>query len=611
MGMGAGGGRGFGGHSDLQDAARHEHFDRALLLRALRAFRPYTGPSLGALALIAVTSTLGSVSPLVVRTILDRGIGGHDMAVIVRFTLLLLALSIGSGLLGVAQNYLTTRVGQSVMADYRQQLFEHLHRQPLSFFTRSQSGQLVSRVTNDVGAIQGVVTSTFVGVISNVLTMATTLAVMFTLNWRLTILSLIVVPAFIVPARRVGTLRQGVQRDIQVTLANLTTQLTETLGISGALLVKAFVGERAEAERFGRSNGELRRLAVRQNLIGRWLFMWLGLFGAVGPALLYGYGGWLAVYRGMEVGTIIAFVQLLNRLYGPMNSLTQLQVSVLTSVALYRRIYELLDRVPEIQGGPVVLVPEQARGEVRLEHVYFSYAPQGPDVLRDVSLEIASGQMVALVGPSGAGKSSLMNLVPRLADPRAGRVLLDGRDLREYTLASLRACMGLVPQEPFLFHDTVAANLRYARPDASDAELEAACRAAQIHDVLCAMPEGYATLVGERGHRLSGGEKQRVAIARVLLRAPRLVLLDEATSSLDTISERRIQTALHTLLDGRSALVIAHRLSTVLAADRIVVLDHGQVVASGAHAELLEAGGLYRRLYEEQFHPGAADATPA
>ncbi len=605
MGFGGGGGRGSFGRLELQDAAKGEHFDRALLLRALRSFRPYRWPSLAAVALILVTSTLGSVSPLLVRSILV-GIGAKDMHVIVRFTVLFLIVSMASGLLGVAQNYLTTLVGQAVMADYRQQLFEHLHRQPMSFFTKSQAGQLVSRVTNDVAAIQSVVTNTFVGVISNVLTIATTLAVMFTLDWRLSVLSLIVVPAFVVPARRVGKVRQDVQRDIQVTLARLTTQLTETLGISGALLVKAFVGEKGEAQRFAASNGELNRLSVRQNLIGRWLFLWLGLFGSVGPALLYGFGGWLAVHRDLGIPTIVTFVTLLGRLYGPMNSLTQLQVAVLTSVALYRRIYALLDRVPEVQGGPVVLLPEETRGEVTMEHVYFAHSPGGPDVLSDISLEIKPGQMVALVGPSGAGKSSLMNLVPRFADPREGRILLDGRDLRAYTLDSVRACMGLVPQEPFLFHDTVAANLRYARPEATDAELEAACGAAQIHDVIAAMPDGYQTVVGERGHRLSGGEKQRVAIARVLLRAPRLVLLDEATSSLDTLSERRIQAALQTLLSGRTAMVIAHRLSTILAADRIVVLDHGQVLASGRHAELLEAGGLYRRLYAEQFHPGTA-----
>jgi ATP-binding cassette subfamily B protein len=604
MGMGGGGGgRGF--HSvELQDAARHEHFDTALLLRALRTFRPYLWPSIATLGLILVTTGLGSVSPIFVSRIIDRGITPRHIGPVIRYAALMLAASGISGLLGVVQTYLTTLVGQSVMADYRQALFEHLHRQPMSFFTQTQSGQLVSRVTNDVAAIQNVVTTTFVGVISNVLTIATTLVVMFVLDWRLAVLSLVVVPAFVIPTRRVGRTRQDVQRRIQVTLATLTTQLTETLGISGALLVKAFTGEKSEAKRFAASNQDLNRLQVRRALIGRWLFMWLGLFGAVGPALLYGYGGWLAVYRGLEVGTIVAFTQLLGRLYNPMSGLAQLQVSVLTSVALFRRIYELLDRVPEVQDGPLVLAPETARGEVALDGVAFSYSPDGPLVLADVSLEILPGQMVALVGPSGAGKSSLMNLVPRFADPVAGRVLVDGRDARQYTLESLRACMGLVPQEPFLFHDTVATNLRYARPDATDAELEAACRAAQIHDVIAAMPDGYETMVGERGHRLSGGEKQRMAIARVLLRAPRLVLLDEATSSLDTLSERRIQAALETLLAGRAALVIAHRLSTVLAADRIIVLDKGRVVASGRHGELLAAGGLYRRLYDEQFNPG-------
>jgi ATP-binding cassette subfamily B protein len=610
MGMGWGG-WGWRDHGDLREAARHEKFDAALVRRALGAFRPYVWPTVAAGLLIFATSALGALPPVLTKEIIDRGIAAHDLRAIVRYTALTVAIALVSGLLGVAQNYLTNLVGQKVMADFRSQLFRHIHRQSMAFFTENQSGQLVSRVTNDVGAIQGVVTGTLVNLATNVLVISTTVGIMLAFNWRLTVLSLLILPAFILPTQHVGRVRQDLQRRIQQALGTLTAQLTETLGVSGALLVKAFARERYEFERFERTNREIQDLQVRQSLVGRWLFMWLGLFGSVGPALLYAYGGWLVIRGQLSLGTIIAFVAYLNRLYGPLAQTAQLHVNVLTSIALFRRIYAILDRVPEIQDGPYVLRPEAVRGAIAFEDVTFRYGPALPPALEHIELEIRPGQVVALVGPSGAGKSTLMSLVLRLYDPTAGRVTLDGRDLRELQLESLRSVLGLVPQEPFLFHDTVRANLRYARPDASDEELEAACRAAQIHDVIAAMPQGYDTVVGERGYRLSGGEKQRLAIARVLLRAPRIVLLDEATSSLDTLAERRIQAALEHLLAGRTALVIAHRLSTVLAADRIVVLDRGRVVAVGSHQELLAAGGLYARLYREQFATEAADGRPA
>ncbi len=604
MGMGSGWSGGFGSHHmppDARELARGERLDGGIVRRALAAFRPYLFACAGVVALLVVTSVLGVLPPLLTRQIIDRGILAHDFPFVLHYTLLILGVGAVSGLLGVAQNYLSNLVGQQVMADFRQRLFEHLHTQPLRFFTTTRSGELVSRVVNDVGAIQTVVTTTLVSLISNVLIIATTVGVMFAANWRLTVLALVVVPAFVAPTQRVGRVRQELQRRIQQNLAGMTGQLAETLGISGALLVKAFAGERREAERFAARNVELRDLQVRQGLAGRWLFMWIGLFTAVGPALLYGYGGWLFIHHRIQLGTIVAFVALIGRLYGPLGQLVQLHVNVLTSVALFRRIFGVLDRESEVRDGVTVLVPEAVLGWVAFERVVFRYEAGGDPVLRGVDLEVPSGRLVALVGPSGAGKTTLMHLVPRFYDPSGGRVTLDGADLRGLRLASLRAQTGLVPQEPFLLHDTVRTNLLYARPDASEADLEAACRAAQIHEVILALPQGYDTLVGERGYRLSGGEKQRLAIARVLLRAPRIVLLDEATSSLDTLAERQVQSALEHLLDGRTALVIAHRLSTVLAADQIVVLRDGRVEAVGRHRELLAAGGLYAQLYREQF----------
>ncbi len=581
--------------------------DWAILRRAIGAFARYKWPSLGIAVLLVATALFGTLPPLLTKSILNRGLLGQDFPLIIHLTEAVLGIAILTGLLGVLQNYLSNLVGQWVMADFRDRLFAHLHRQSLRFFIEARSGELVSRIINDVGAIQTVATSTLVGMVSNVLTISTTLVVMFVLNWHLTLLSLIVVPAFVFPTQHVGTIRQDLQRDIQQQMGKMTAQLTETLGVSGSLAVKAFAQEDYEIGRFRDVNVTIRNLQVRQSLVGRWFFMWVGLFSSVGPALLWGYGGWLYIHHEISVGTIVAFVAYLGRLYGPLSSLAQLHVNVLTSVALFRRIFGVLDQAPEIQDGPTVVLPRDVHGAVRFEGVSFTYGG-AEHALRDVNVRIPAGAVTALVGPSGAGKTTLMNLVARFYDPTAGSVLLDDRDLRTLTQRSLRTQLGIVPQEPFLFNDTVLSNLRYARPGATLSEVRAACAAAQIDDFLQSLPEGYDTVVGERGYRLSGGEKQRMAIARVLLRAPRVVLLDEATSSLDSLAERKVQQALEQLLAGRTALVIAHRLSTILAANQILVLDHGQVVASGRHAELLDRGGLYARLYQEQF--GAAIQPP-
>ncbi len=612
MGMGFGGGgsgrMGWSSRTELRELAKGSRFDWAILRRALGSFAAYKWQSIVIIVSLFATAGLGTLPPLFTRSIVNDGILGRHFGVVLHLTFAVLAVAIVSGLLSVLQNYLSSVIGQRVMADYRYRLFEHLHRQSQRFFVEAKSGELVSRVMNDVGAIQTVATSTIMSVVSNVLTIGTTLTVMFILDWKLSLLSLVIVPFFVAPTQKVGSIRQDMQRDIQQYMARMTTQLAETLGISGSMAVKAFARERYEMERFSTVNNRLRDLTVRQSLVGRWFFMWVGLFSSIGPALLYAYGGWLYIHHRISLGTIIAFVAYLGRLYSPLSSLAQLQVTVLTSVALFRRIYSLLDHPPEIQDGPSTI--DAARGTVTFEDVWFSYNDTGEPALRGLNIEIPAGKVTALVGPSGAGKTTILHMVARFYDPTSGVVCIDGHDLRTLTLESLRNQIGLVPQEPFLFNDTVLANLLYARLDATREEVEDACRAAQIHELLAGLPDGYETLVGERGYRMSGGEKQRLAIARVLLRHPRVVLLDEATSSLDTLAERRVQEALQRLLQGRTALVIAHRLSTVLSAHQILVIDHGQVVARGTHSELLAQGGLYAQLYAEQFGGGEDPSPP-
>ncbi|MBM7566324.1 ABC transporter ATP-binding protein [Paenibacillus sacheonensis] len=612
LGAGSGGAPGGGGNRwRMRELAQNEHFDWAIFRRALRAFVPYWPYTIIVTVVILAASFGGVIPAWLTQRIIDEGIQKHRMSIIVEYTLTLILISIGTGLLGVLQTWLSNLIAQNVMADYRIALFRHLQRQTVGFFASRQAGDLVSRVTNDVTAIQSVVTTTLVGFVSNLLNIAATLFLMFSMDWRLAVLAVIVVPGFVIPTQRVGKSRQKLQGHIQNYLSKMTVQLSESLGVSGALLIRIFNRQGAEEKEFAESNHTLRDLQVKQALIGRWLFMWLNMFSSIGPALLWMYGGWLVLQNEIGLGVIVAFTALLSRLYGPLSQLAQLHVSILSSVALFRRIFSIMDEVPEVQDGKESIPDNSVEGRLRLEKVSFSYRsgsekPSEPQAIRwalqDIELTIEPGETVALVGPSGAGKTTLLNLIPRFSDPASGHLYVDGMDTRSLTLHALRAQMGLVPQDPFFFHDTVASNLRLAKESATAEEMEAACRAAQIHDTINSLPEGYDTIVGERGYRLSGGERQRLAIARVLLQGPKIVLLDEATSALDTVIERKIQDALAVLLEGRTALVIAHRLSTILKADKIVVMANGRIAAIGTHAELVQRDPLYKELYETQFH---------
>lgn len=611
MGMMAGGGpgrHGGGGGGNgwqMRELAKQEHLDWEIIRRAFSAFLPYWGKAVIVSLLLLATSAGGTLPAWLMQRMINDGILKGNFGIVLALTVELIGIAIVTGLLGVAQTWLANVVAQDVMADYRLTLFSHIQKQTVSFFAARQAGDLVSRVMNDVTAIQNVITSTLIGFTSNVLVIATTLALMFAMNWKMAVLSLVVVPGFVLPTQRVGGIRQKLQSLIQQTLSTLTVQLTEQFGVSGALLTRIFSRESDEIRKFSTVNLGLRDLQVRQTLVGRWLFMWIGMFSAVGPALLWGYGGWLVIHHQMQLGSIVAFTALLSRLYGPLSQLAQLQVGVLSSVALFRRIFAVLDMEPEIKDGPFEAELHKVRGAISLSDVSFSYRNSQTEepmlVLKNINLSVDPGQRIALVGPSGAGKTTLFNLILRFSDPLSGQILIDEVDSKLLTLASLRAQMGLVPQDPFFFHDTILNNLLFAKENSNRQEIEAACRAARIHEMIVGLPDGYDTIVGERGYRLSGGERQRLAIARVLLRAPRIVLLDEATSALDTLVEREIQEALTLLMEGRTVIVIAHRLSTVLGADNIVVLEGGTVKDQGRHDELLKRCPLYHDLYEAQF----------
>jgi ATP-binding cassette subfamily B protein len=615
---------------------------RGLLLRVARTARPYWGPALLMLALILLISLIGLVPPLLIRDFIDRALPQKDVVRLNWLALGMIAVPLLNGLLGVGQRFLGARIGEQLIADLRQALYAHMQRMSLRFFTHTKTGELMSRLNNDVVDSQRAVTGTFIDIITNLVTLATTLAIMLSLEWRLSLLSVVIFPLFVLPARRVGRVLRQIVREALDKNAAMNALMSETLNVSGALLTKLFGRQADEVAKFTRRSDDVADIGVRRALVGRWFFLILGLVSAGGTALIFWVGGHLVISGAFTVGTIVAFTSYLSQLYGPMASLSNTRVDFAQSLVSFERVFEVLDLPVEIQDAPDAVVLDRAQGHVRFERVCFSYSAadeagaflpgvtvgpasedghngkEGPSeddhslfmttraadrrwAVRDVSFEIKPGQLAALVGPSGAGKTTITYLLPRLYDPTEGCITLDGYDLRQVTIASLTQQIGMVTQETFLFHDTIRANLLYAKPDATQAEIEAACRAANIYDFIAGLPAGYETVVGERGYRLSGGEKQRVAIARVILKDPRILVLDEATSSLDSQSEALIQAALERVMEGRTSLVIAHRLSTILAADLILVMDEGRLVEQGTHAELLAQGGLYAGLYNTQF----------
>jgi len=584
---------------------------REMLVRIAGYFRPYSKKWALVVATVAVAAGLGLVPPLLLATIIDKGILQRNGGLLNVLVALTIFVQLSIGLVGVGLTYLNTMIGQGIVFDLRTQLYRSLRSQGMRFFTHARAGELVSRLSSDVSGVEDVVTTTASQALSNLLIVVSTLVVMFALNWQLSLVSLAILPLFVYPTRRVGKIRRELAKRRQRRVASMSSIVEETLGVSGAQLIKTFGRDTYEIERFAGVSDEYRRVRVRESMVGRWFFMTIQTFWAAAPAIVLLVGGHQAIAGKFSVGRIMAFTAYQARLFMPINQLLTVHIDVQAALALFERIFEYLDLRPDVVEKPSALAHDAPLGHVRFTDVAFSYRTDLP-VLHDVSFEVPAGTMTALVGPSGAGKSTIVALVSRLYDPDSGIASMDGFDLKDLTLDSVSDAVGVVSQDTFLFHATLRENLMYAKPGASEEEMIAAAHAAQIHTFIADLPEGYDTLVGERGYRLSGGEKQRVSIARAILKDPKVLVLDEATSALDTRSERLIQQAVAQLLKGRTAIVIAHRLSTILAADQILVVDGGRIGERGRHEELLSRGGLYARLYREQFSglPPLAEVVP-
>ena len=578
-------------------------FSSALVRRILSYLRPYWLQLLLVFVTILVSAVLGLLPSIITGRIVDEALVGKNMALLIRLLVLAFVTLSASQVISVLESYINAWISQRIIFDMKNQMYDHLQHMPHAFFTSEKQGDIITRMNTDISGVSSVISGTMSSIVSNIATVVTTLAALFTMSWQLALVGIVVLPLLILPTKRVGKKRYRLLKDSQAKSDEMNQLINETLSVSGSLLVKLFTREKREYERFVKVNEEVTRLNLKEQQSGRWFRVVMGLFTQLGPLLIYFAGGWIIIRHadpGLTVGTVTATVSLVNRLYRPVESLLNIHVDFTRSLALFTRIFDYFDMENPIVSPENGKKPDVSDGDIVYDHVAFSYDPEKP-LLKDIDFTVPAGKMYAVVGPSGSGKSTVVNLIPRLYDVLRGSVKIAGTDVRDFDLSYLRSCIGVVTQDSYLFNGSIRENLLYAKENATQEELDAACFIANLNDFIASQPEGYETLVGNRGLKLSGGEKQRLSIARVILKDPKILILDEATSALDSITENAIQEALEALMEGRTSIVIAHRLSTVLKADRILVLKDGVIAEQGSHEELLALGGTYRELYETQF----------
>ncbi len=601
MGVPGGPGGPGGGRFHFIDEKDKPKISKKILGRIFKYYLPYWKLLVLLVFCIISTSALGLIPSIMVKRIIDVALPGKDIQMLIWLIAQSFIATVLSGLILVLQNYLNSWISKHIMFDIRNTMFHHLQYMSISFFSNVQAGEITSRMNNDISGIENVFTGTFIQVLQNLLVFITTASLMFYTNWKLALFSLLIIPLFVLPTRKVGKVRWKIAAKTHEKLAVLNTIMQETLNIGGTFLVKTFTKEKHQQKKYEDVNKEVTKLQIKESLAGRWFFMTLTTIAAIGPMLIFLVGGIMTIKNAeMTVGSIILFVTLLTRLYGPVTSFANISVDITRSLALFDRIFQYLDIKQDIVDKEEASVLEKVKGYIKFNNVDFTYN-ENAETLKDINVDVEPGQSVAFVGPSGAGKTTITYLLPRLYDVKSGSVTVDGIDIRDVTIESLRSQIGIVTQDTYLFNTTIRENLLFAKLDATDDEIISACKTANIHDFISSLPDGYETMVGERGIKLSGGEKQRLSIARALLKNPRIVILDEATSALDSVSESLIQAAIQPLLKNRTSLVIAHRLSTIMAADCIYVVNEGRIMEHGTHSELLSLGGKYKELCDKQF----------
>lgn len=607
---------GFGRVRFIDETAPAPKINKKIFKRILKYFVPYWKHLIIAVTAILAVAILGLIPPILIKNIIDQALPHKDLRLLSIYILSSIGVTVLLGFIGVGQTYINTWIAKRIVFDMKNQMYDHLEYMSLKFFSSAKPGEIMTRMTSDIDGVQDIFNTTVVSLLTSIFILITTGIALFAMNWKLAILGLFILPMFVIPTRKVGKRRWKIASESQKKISELNDIIEETFSISGSILMKIFTREKDEYNNFKKTNEEVTKLQIKESLAGRWFIMTISIYATIGPMLIYFYGGYLFIHGELSIGSIIAFVSLLTRMYGPATNLSNVHIDITRSFALFDRIFEYFDKEQEITDKPDAREINIMKGQVQFKNVHFSYnlkessSESGCDTagsvplhetLKDINFTVEPGTMAALVGPSGAGKTTITNLIPRLYDVTGGSVSIDGIDIRDMTIQSLRRQIGIVMQEPYLFNGSIRENLLYGKKDAAEDELITACKAAYIHDFIMSLPDKYDTIVGNRGIKLSGGEKQRVSIARVILKNPSIIILDEATSSLDSVSEEYIQKAMVPLLKGRTSFVIAHRLSTILAADKILVMESGNIVESGKHEELLKKEGLYKDLYDTQF----------